>query len=417
MEPIPHLLDGNIIFQSIYCFLAGADGHAATCAGDGLLPAGWAWLAYFLGGLAIILLVVNVLLIGAAVFIYAMRRVLGRFHSRLGPNRVGPFGLLQPIADLIKLLTKEDLRPALADRTAFNLAPVLMVAPVLILLAVIPFGRGSYLANLNIGILFLVGVTTISTIAIFLAGWGSGNRYALIGAVRAVATLISYEVPMVLSLVGVVLLAGSLSLVSVVEAQRIPFILLQPLGFFVFFMAALAEINWTPFDLLEAESELTAGFHTEYSGVKFFLLQTGEFTAAIVFPAVITTLYLGGWENPFVGTDGPTVLPTQLWFLLKVFAVIFLLFWIRATIPRLRVDQVMAFAWKVLVPLALLNIFLTAGLVVFWPEPTLSQLWIMAGINLTALVVGLATVARFMEKSRARPTDTVSLVRITSEVH
>ena len=416
MEPLPHLLDGNAIFQGIYCFLAGANGQAATCTGDGLLPAGWAWLAYLLAAMAIILLVVNALLIGAALFVYAMRRILGRFHSRLGPNRVGPFGLLQPIADLIKLLTKEDLRPAQADRTAFNLAPVIMVAPVLILLAVIPFGRGSYLANLNIGILFLVGVTTISTIAIFLAGWGSGNRYALIGAVRAVATLVSYEVPLVLSLVGVALLAGSLSLVGVVEAQRIPFLLLQPLGFFVFFMAALAEINWTPFDLLEAESELTAGFHTEYSGVRFFLLQTGELTAAIVFPAVITTLYLGGWENPFVDAGGPDILPTQLWFLLKVFAVIFLLFWIRATIPRLRVDQVMAFAWKVLVPLALLNIFLTAGLVVLWPEPTLGQLWTMAGINLTALVVCVATVARLMEKGRVRPTGTVSLVSISSEV-
>jgi NADH-quinone oxidoreductase subunit H len=416
MEPIPQLLDGNIMFRGIYCLLAGTDGHAATCTGNGLLPDGWAWLAYFIAGLTIILLIVNMLLIGAAVFVYAMRRILGRFHSRLGPNRVGPFGLLQPIADLIKLLTKEDLRPALADRTAFNIAPVLMVAPVLILLAVIPFGRGSYLANLNIGILFIVSITTISTIAIFLAGWGSGNRYALIGAVRAVATLISYEVPMVLALVGVALLAGSLSLVSVVEAQRLPFIVLQPLGFFVFFMAALAEINWTPFDLLEAESELTAGFHTEYSGVKFFLIQTGEFTAAIVFPAVITTIYLGGWENPFVGNEGPTILPTQIWFLLKVFAVIFLLFWIRATIPRLRVDQVMAFAWKALVPVALVNIFLTAGLVVLWPDPTLSQLWIMAGINWVVLVVGLVVISLRMERNRIRPTRTVSLVQITSEV-
>jgi NADH-quinone oxidoreductase subunit H len=416
MEPL-RLLDGNVIFRGIYCFLAGEKGGAVSCTRDGLFPVGWEWLAYFIAGFAIVFLLVNALLIFASVFVWMLRRVLGRFQTRLGPNRVGPFGLLQPIADLVKLLVKEDLRPTLADPITFNLAPVLAVAPVLILVAVIPFGHGSYLVNLNIGVLFLIGVTTVSTLAVFLAGWGSGNRFALFGAVRAVAVLVSYEVPMVLALAGVLLLAGSMSLVSVVEAQRLPFILLQPLGFFVFFLAASAEMNWTPFDLLEAESELTAGFHTEYSGMKFGLLQLAEFATVVTTSAVITTLYLRGWQNPFVSLGGPQVLPSQIWFLIKVLALIVCFIWIKATIPRFRVDQVMGFAWKVLFPLALINIVLTAGLAVLWPQPSTGQLWAMVGINLGATAACVLAFGSLLERHRRRPGASVTLRRITAEVH
>jgi len=291
-----------------------------------------------------------------------------------------------------------------------------MVAPVFIILAVVPFGRNSFLADLNVAVLFFIGVTTVSTLAVFLAGWGSGNRYALIGAVRAVAQLVSYEVPMVLSLVGVLLLAGTMSLVGVVEAQRIPFILLQPLGFFVFLMAASAEMNWTPFDLLEAESELTAGFHTEYSGTKFSLLQLGEFASVIVFSGIISTLFLRGWENPFGPLSWPEVLPSHIWFIGKIFVVLFLLIWVRATIVRLRIDQVMAFAWKVLFPLAIINMFVTAGLVVAWPDPTTAQLWMMVAVNWVVAIVSIVGISYLMEKNRKVPTTTVRLVKVTPEV-
>ena len=256
-------IDRNGLFSGLYGFFAE------------LTPDGFGWLAYLLAGGIIVFIVVNGVLLLTAADTYMERRVLGRFQTRLGPNRVGPFGLLQPLADVLKLIMKEDLRPAIADRLTFFLAPVLMVAAILLAAAVVPFGPDTFLADLNIGVLYFVGIPTIATVAMFLGGWGSGNRFALLGAARAVAMLISYEVPMIVSLAGVLLLAGSMSLVDVVEAQQLPFIVLQPLGFFVFLVAASAEMNRTPFDLMEAESELTAGFHTEYSGIRFALLQLG----------------------------------------------------------------------------------------------------------------------------------------------
>ena len=410
------LMEDNIIFKGIYCLLSGPNGQAVTCSWGGVLPKGLEWLSYFIAGFAIVFLLVNALLIFASVVVYMLRRILGRFQGRLGPNRVGPFGVLQPFADIAKLLIKEDLRPAMADRLVFNLAPVLAVTTVFLLLAVIPFGHRSYLTNLNVGVLYLVGVTTISTIAIFLAGWGSGNRYALIGAVRAVAALVSYEVPMVLALAGALLLAGSMSLVSIVDAQRVPFLLLQPIGFFVFLLAASAEMNWTPFDLLEAESELTAGFHTEYSGMKFGLLQLAEFATVITTSAIITTLYLKGWNNPFVPPGGPQILPSHVWFLVKVLFLVFCFIWIKATIPRFRVDQVMGFAWKVLFPLAVLNLLINGALIVVWPSPTTGQLWAVVAINWGAALVCLLGLGTLMETHRRRPTASVTLQQVSAEV-
>ena len=389
---MPSLLEGNALFRGIYCWLAANDGNAEHCtpgwtagggvaARDGLLPAGWEWVAFLIAGVAIVMLVVNGFMVLATLYTYMERRLLGRFQNRLGPNRTGPFGLLQPIADAIKLLTKEDLVPEGADRWVFNLAPIVMFVPVLLVLAVIPFGEASFVADLNIGILFVVAVTSVNTLAMFMAGFASGNRYAMFGGMRAVAQLISYEIPLVLSIVGVLLLTESLSLVSIVEAQRIPFILLQPLAFFIFVAGASAEMNRTPFDTVEAESEIVAGYHTEYSGMKFGIFQLAEFGAVLTTSGIIVTLFLKGWEGPF--------LPSHLWFLIKVFFVAFLFIWVRATLPRLRIDQVMGFAWKFLLPLSLINIFVTATEVLLLDTEKLKDLWVMAGINMVVAVVGI----------------------------
>ncbi len=346
------------------------------------------WLAYFLAGFLIIFSVVNAVVIVTTIGTWVERRLIGRFQSRLGPNRWGPFGLLTPVADAIKLLSKEDTRPEGVDPWVFNLAPLVFIVAPLLVFAVIPLGKNTYVANLNVGILFIIAVTTVPTIAMFMAGWGSGNRYSLFGAMRGVAQLVSYEVPMVLSIVGVLLLAGSLSLVDIVEAQEIPFLLIQPLGFFIFLLAISAEMNRSPFDIVEADSELVAGFHTEYSGMKWGTFQLAEFIAPFGAAAIITTLFLKGWDGP--------VLPSHLWFFLKVCLVWFVLLWIRATLPRLRVDQIMALAWKVLFPMGLINLFVTAAEVLVWEDPTTAQLWTMVGINWVVAIVCLVVSSHLM---------------------
>ncbi|MFH1560883.1 MAG: NADH-quinone oxidoreductase subunit NuoH [Chloroflexota bacterium] len=363
---------------------------------EGFLPD---WLAYLLVGLLIAFAIVVLVLMATAIFTWIERRVLGRFQVRLGPNRWGPWGILQPVADAIKLLTKEDTRPELVDRWVFNLAPVLMLAPAMLVFAVIPLGKNTYFANLNVGILFIMAVTSVSTIAIFMAGWASGNRYSMFGAMRGVAQLISYEVPMALSIVGIVLLAGSLSLVDLVEAQRIPFILLQPLGFFIFFLAASAEMNRAPFDLVEAESEIVSGYLTEYSGMKFALFQIAEYAAPLGGSAIMAILFLKGWVGPWQPpADSFFVLKilfsSHLWFFIKLCFFWFLLLWVRATLPRLRVDQVMGLAWKVLFPLGLLNLFITAAEILVWENPTTAQLWVMVGINWVVAIGCLVVVSR-----------------------
>jgi NADH-quinone oxidoreductase subunit H len=244
------------------------------------------------------------------------------------------------------------------------------------------------LADLNIAVLYFVALGGIGSLAIFMAGWSSGNRYALFGAMRAVAQLLSYEIPIVIALVGVVLLAGSMSMVTIADSQKyIVYLLVQPIGFFVFFLGSLAEVNRAPFDVVEAESELIAGYHIEYSGIKFALFQAAEFGAVLVTSAIIVNLFLGGWSGPFLSTQ-----LGALWFLMKVVMVVFIFEWIRATIPRLRVDQIMAFAWKCLFPLSLINLLLTTLEVYFFRDPVTGiipagSLWIMAGINIIAAFV------------------------------
>ena len=248
--------------------------------------------------------------------------------------------------------------------------PLSVFAPVLMIFAVVPFHEGAIFTDLNIGILYVVAISSLSVVGIYMAGWASNNKYSLISALRTIAQMVSYELPIVLSILGVVLMAGSLSMNQIVEAQSIPFFLLQPLGFVIFFLGMAAEINRSPFDLLEAESEIIAGYQTEYSSMKFALFYLGEYGHALAYAAIITTIFLGGWQGP--------VLPPFLWFLIKVAAVFFMLFWLRSTLPRVRVDQLMAFAWKCLLPMAVINLFLIAAEVLWLPE---TMPWIMIIVN------------------------------------
>jgi len=329
----------------------------------------WHWLVFVVIILAFVLVMVMA-------FIYMERRGIGRFQVRLGPNRAGPLGVLQPVADAIKVLLKEDIIPAKGDKLIHWLAPVVAFVPALMIFAVVPFQNGALLADLNIGILYIVAISSVAAVGVFMAGWASNNKFSLLGAMRDVAQVVSYEIPLILAIAGVVLVAGSLSMNRIVEAQSVPFILLQPLGFLIFFMAACAEINRTPFDLLEAESEIVAGFHTEYSGMKFALFYLTEYAEALAISAIITTLFLSGWKGP--------LLPPFLWFLIKVVAVFCLIVWVRSTIPRLRIDQVMAFAWKCLLPLALINLFITAVEVVVLPA---GLPWFIILVNIAIMVV------------------------------
>lgn len=302
---------------------------------------------------------VIVLVIALAVVTYAIyfeRKFIGWMQLRIGPNRVGPLGLFQSFADILKLLIKEDVIPDKADRIMFLLAPVIAFVPSFMVLAVIPFSSTHvFTAGLNVGVLYYLAISSITILGVVLGGWASNNKYSLIGGMRSAAQMISYEIPLGLSIIGVVLLSGSLNMNVIVAHQaKMWFIIPQIIGFVVFIIAGLAELNRTPFDLPEAESELVAGYHTEYSGFRFAFFMLTEYVYAFALSALATTLFLGGWSGPF--------LPSWLWFVIKTAAVIFFLFWVRATMPRMRGDKLMSFAWKVLIPVALFNLLLTGGL-------------------------------------------------------
>jgi NADH-quinone oxidoreductase subunit H len=323
-------------------------------------------------GLTIVLLaliksavVLFILLTGFAYATLLERKLLAAMQVRIGPNRAGPWGLFQPVADGIKVAFKEDMAPRGADRVVFALAPVISMVMALVAFAVIPIGDDIHLfgltiplsvANINVGVLWVLGATSLGIYGIVLAGWSSNNKYSLLGSVRSSAQMISYELSLGLSLVGVLLLSGSLRLSDIVSGQTAAwYVFLQPLGFIIYLISALAETNRAPFDLPEAEHELVAGYHTEYSGMKFALFQMAEYINLITASAVATTLFFGGWHGPFGLADGPW------WFFLKVFVFVCIFIWIRATLPRMRYDRLMYFGWRVLLPLALLNIVLTAG--------------------------------------------------------
>jgi len=326
------------------------------------------FLDSILGILLILLMVFPIVLI----FMWVERRFLARFQLRPGPNRCGPLGLLQPIADAIKIMLKEFIAPAQGDKLVHWIAPVVVFFPALAVFAVLPIGGRAddlagtgigALADLNIGILYIVAIGSVGVVGIFMAGWGSNNKYSLLGAMRAVAQLVSYEVPMVLSIMGVVLIAGSMQLGTIIEQQNVPYILLQPLGLFIYLMGALAELNRSPMDQLEADSELTTGYHTEYSGMKFGMFFVGEYINTVAVAAIISTLFLGGWKVPW-----NIAFPVWLFFIMKIFIVFMIIVWMRATLMRIRIDQIMAFSWKFLIPMALINIFLTAGEILIWRE-------------------------------------------------
>lgn len=319
------------------------------------------WLVLFLK----IGVVLGALMLMAAYLVLVERKLLGRFQIRFGPNRVGPYGLMQPLADAVKALLKEDTIPGGADRFIFMIAPALGVVVVLLIAAVIPFGADIgmggrriplVISDLNIGILFVLGIASLSVYGVALGGWASNSKYSLLGGMRGAAQFISYELSLALSVVPVVMAARSFSLVSIVNAQAdYPFVLIMPVSFLIFMVCSMAESNRIPFDLPEAEIELIGGFHTEYSGMRFALYFLGEYIHMIVLGALVAVFFLGGWRGP--------LLPPVVWFLIKVAAVPFFLIWTRATLPRLRYDQLMSLGWKVLLPASLLNIVVTGAVI------------------------------------------------------
>jgi NADH-quinone oxidoreductase subunit H len=297
------------------------------------------------------------LVIAAALLTWIERRLLGFWQDRRGPNRVGPFGSLQVVADMLKILFKQDWVPPFADRAIFVMAPAMVMATALLAFAVVPVTPAiGIVGNLNIGVLFFLAVTSLSVYGVVLAGWASNNKFSLLGGMRATAQLVSYEVFMGLSLIGVVMLAGSFSLADIVHAQRhVWFILPQFAGFLLFLIAGIAETHRLPFDLPEGENELGAGFHTEYSGMKFGMFFIGEYVAILVISAMITILFLGGWQGP--------VLPPLFWFLAKTGLLVAFFILLRAALPRPRYDQLMALGWKLMLPLCLLNIAVTGAII------------------------------------------------------
>ena len=308
----------------------------------------------------IILGVILIPLSIAAGLIWVELRLLSVWQDRLGPNRVGPFGLFQVIADTIKLFFKEDWIPSFSDKPVFIMAPGILMITILLTFSVIPFGPNFLVFDSNIGILFFLGNSSLGVYSIVLGGWASNNKYSLIGAMRASAQMLTYEVFMGLSLMGVVMMADSFSFASIVEAQRNGwFILPQFVGFIVFFIAGLAETHRLPFDIPEAEGELVAGYHSEYSGMKFGMFFVGEYLGVTLISAIIATLFFGGWL-------GPSFLPPVFWFLLKTMVLICVFILLRASLPRPRYDQLMEFGWKVLLPLALLNLLITGAILIFF---------------------------------------------------
>ena len=325
-----------------------------------------------------IAVVMGVLLTCVAYTVLLERKVLGFIQLRYGPNRVGPWGLLQPVADLLKLMFKEDFTPPGANKYLFIMAPVITAGAAFLPFAVIPFAgtilppeitfygykidltvaalNQGVVADTNIGLLYIFAVGSLGVYGAILGGWASNNKYSLLGGLRLCAQMVSYELALGLSVIGVIMLAGSLSTVTIVEAQKsIPFIVYQPLGFVLFMIAAMAECGRTPFDLIECENELVAGYQTEYSSMKWALFMMGEYTHIIVASALATTLFLGGWQGP--------VLPPVVWFMGKTFALVFFFIWVRGTFPRFRFDQLMALGWKVLLPLSLVNILVTGAVI------------------------------------------------------
>ena len=337
--------------------------------------------------IACVLIAYGVVFIAALVNILFERRFLAFLQDRLGPNRTGPQGLLQSVADAFKMMGKEDFSPAAADTVVFTLAPIMVMIGAVAIQVVIPYTKGWTGQNLNVGLIYIVAITGFTVLSILLGGWASHNKYSLVGALRSAAQMVSYELPMILALLVVAMATGSLSMNAVVAAQAHYqwYAFTMPFTFLLFFIASIAELNRGPFDLPESESELVAGYGTEYSGMRFGMFFLNEYAGMTIMSMVTVTLFLGGWQGPFANAaaiHGVALVPI-VWFLIKVYALVFALVWIRLSVPRLQVDQLMGFAWKVLIPLGLVNIVATAAVLLWAPHWKLA----MAVFSWTALVL------------------------------
>ena len=362
------------------------------------------FVTFLMTTLGVLVLIIFVLLVDI-LLVWVERKTVARFQDRLGPNRLGPFGIVQPIADVIKLLIKEDITPRGADKVLYNLAPPLSMAAVLLIWAVIPLSPTKLGADINVGVLYIVSVGAIGTLAIILAGWASNNKYSLVGAFRTVAQMVSYEVPMVIALLVPVLLARSMSISDIVESQAVWFIVMAPLAAIIFLITSIAEIGRSPFDLLEAESEIVAGFHIEYTGMKFGLFYAAELLHALTVGAVFSTLFLGGWRGPFA--DQFPLLGVFYLFL-KSFIIYYVIMWIKYTVPRIRIDHMMNFSWKFLTPIAIVILVVTAIV-----EKALEQLSsgqvlpvirisTSAALNLLLALIILVLLRKFAQERRQR---------------
>ena len=318
------------------------------------LPAG---LVFFILTLLGVIVVASVVLLVDILLVWVERKVVARFQDRIGPNRVGPFGLIQPIADVIKLIIKEDIVPDGADRIVFNIAPIFALATALLLWAVIPFAPNLLGGDVDVSVLYIVAIGGLGSLGIIMAGWSSNNKYALLGAFRTVAMVVSYEVPMVIALLVPVILSRSMGLGAIVDSQPVWYIIMVPLAALIFLITSIAELGRAPFDLTEAESEIVAGYHIEYTGMKFGLFYAGELLHALTMGALFATLFLGGWRGPFV--EQVPILGAVYLFI-KAFLIYFVTMWVRYSFPRLRIDQMLDFCWKFLTPLALVLLIVTA---------------------------------------------------------
>jgi NADH-quinone oxidoreductase subunit H len=351
------------------------------------------WLTYVISGIIGVVGILLWVLLSQLAFVWIERRVIGRMQARIGPNRVGPQGLLQPVADAIKLLLKEAITNRYADRPLFWIGPIVIFVPALVVFAVVPFGEKMALADLNVGVLFIIAISSINTLAVFLAGWASNNKFALLGAMRTIAMLVSYELVTAFSLLSVVIMAGSMRLGDIIAWQsefNVWIIFMQPLALLAFLIAAAVEINRSPMDIAEAESEIVAGYHTEYSGLKFGFFYVTEYFAGFAVAAIAVSLFLGGWTA--WGLE--EWVPGWLIFLAKLYPAFFLYIWTRGTLPRLRIDQLMAFSWKFLLELMFVHILVVGGEVLIWKEGDISAnvaLPVFAVVN-TVLAVALIVV-------------------------
>jgi len=359
------------------------------------------------------------------------RKIIARIQDRIGPNRAGPFGLLQAFADMIKMFTKEDITPAQADRVPFNIAPGLAVFSSIMVFAVIPFVPGFLGAEMSVGVLYIIAIGGLGTLAILMAGWASNNKYALLGGFRVVAMLLTYEIPMIMALIAVTMVAGSMSLADIVEAQSgMWYVVSMPLAFVIFFLAGVAETGRSPFDLVEAESEIIAGFHTEYSGIKFGMFMIGEYVHMFALAFLSAVIFFGGWQVPFIdvspaGPLGPVLGPIVglISLIIKVFIFVFVMMWFRGTLPRFRIDHLQSLGWKFLVPVSLLLLIVVAVVVrMFAPGGEIAEPGPLSGlapfgewiallvVNLGVAAVSLFAVTRVARRSRDRGLRAVTAV-------